>query len=755
MQKAEILAPAGNIESLKTAVLCGADAVYFGLSEFNARMRADNFNFENLSDWVDFCHLYGVRVYITLNTVIKNLELNKLDEFIYKAATSNVDAFIVTDIATIEACKRICPDIPLHFSTQFGIHNLEGAKIAVALGAKRIILARETPISEIKRIKENLDVEIEAFAHGAMCVSFSGRCYLSSFIDGNSGNRGRCKQPCRLKYQNSLTKEQGYYLSMKDLCLAERIKELESCGVCSFKIEGRLKSPQYVGSAVTAYKRALLGLIDDEDISNLQSTYSRIFTNKGYLYGAKHNLITSKIQNNAGLEVGRVEKVQKLRNGLNKVYFSSSRELFKGDGLKIINHGQEICGAELTSKQKENGYYVLYTSKTPENYSVVSLTFNSAILSKFTKRRINITFDFKEKRQGEYLLTVKDNENFAQVNLLLEEIQYANTPQVDSIKSVLSKENQPFIPNSINVDIITDTFIPRSLLNKARKDVLELLAKKRIEKFNKSNIKNSNFSKIDLQSKSKGDGKNGIACIISSSSALTESLLNYADKIIYAPYDFNDHELSDVIKIVSNRAEIYFGIPDVCFENDIKVLYKTIKKYNTCIKGIYGNSIFCKEIAQKYDLDFFGGFGLNITNNISASFFKNKVLSLELNKEEINKIDSNAYVYVYGYPSLMTFVYCPNYVIGKNCSDCSFDKGEVSYSDKGRKYNIKRTKIGQNCYFSLHQDIPISLSEFSRDFKNIILDLSQERDINLVINSFKNNKKIDNSTTAHFLKGVL
>lgn len=755
MKKAEILAPAGNIESLKTAVLCGADAVYFGLSEFNARMRADNFNFENLSEWVDFCHLYGVKVYITLNTVIKNLELNKLDEFIYKAATSNVDAFIVTDIATIEACRRICPDIPLHFSTQFGIHNLEGAKTAVTLGAKRIILARETPISEIKRIKENLDVEIEAFVHGAMCVSFSGRCYLSSFIDGNSGNRGRCKQPCRLKYQNSLTKELGYYLSMKDLCLADRIKELESCGVCSFKIEGRLKSPQYVGSAVTAYKRALLGLIDDEDVSNLRSTYSRIFTNKGYLYGTKHNLITSKIQNNAGLEVGRVEKVQKLRNGLNKVYFSSSRELFKGDGLKITNFGREICGAELTSNQKEDGFYVLYTSKMPEVFSIVSLTFNSAILSKFSKKTVGVTFYLKEEKEGEYNLTVNDNENFAQVNFSLEEIQQANTPQVDSIKSVLAKENQPFVPDYINVDIITDTFIPRSLLNKARKEVLELLAKKRIEKFNKNNIKDLDFTKIDLQSNSKSDNKNRVACIISSSRSLTEDLMEYADKIIYEPYDYNDHELSDVIKIVSNRAEIYFGIPDVCFENDLKVLYKTIEKYNTFIKGIYGNSIFCKEIAERYNLDYFAGFGLNITNSISAKHFENKVLSLELNKEEINKIDSSSYVYAYGYPSLMTFAHCPNYAIGKNCSDCSFDKEGISYLDKGQKYNIKRIKIAQNCYFTLHQDIPISLSEFTCDLNNIILDLSQETDVNIVINSFKNNKKIDNSTTAHFLKGVL
>ena len=325
--KTEILAPAGNIDSLKAAVLYGADAVYFGLSDFNARIKADNFSFDNLGEWVDFCHLYGVKVYITLNTIVKNNELNKLKEFIYKATTCNVDAFIVTDIATITLCKKICPNIPLHFSTQFGVHNLEGAIRAKKLGASRVILSRETPLSEIKRIISGVDIEVEAFVHGAMCVSFSGNCYLSSFLDRNSGNRGRCKQPCRLKCSSSITDENGYYLSMKDLCLIDRVKELADIGVVSLKIEGRLKSAEYVASSVVAYKNALLGKKNKADLDNLKSTYSRVSTNNGYLDGTKCDIITSLIQNNTGLEIGRVCKTERLKNGLNKIYFSSRKLL--------------------------------------------------------------------------------------------------------------------------------------------------------------------------------------------------------------------------------------------------------------------------------------------------------------------------------------------------------------------------------------------------------------------------------------------
>ena len=358
MKKIEILAPAGNIDSLKAAVLHGADAVYFGLSEFNARIKADNFTFENLGEWVDFCHFYDVKVYLTLNIMIKENELDRLALYIRQAVLCNIDAFIVTDLATVKLCKEIAPSVPMHFSTQFGVHNLEGAIQAKKLGATRVILSRETTLAEIERIKEGVDIEIEAFVHGALCVGFSGNCYLSSMIDGNSGNRGLCKQPCRRLYESSVTDKEGYYLSTNDLCLINNLDSLKKCGVTSFKIEGRLKSAEYVASAVYAYKKALVNDLKREDVDRIKSSYARTFTEEGYLFGKNFDIINTKLQNSAGLEIGKVVKIEQLKNGLKKIYFSSNKKLQKGTGLKFIYIKKELGGSTLSSSNLEKGNYV-------------------------------------------------------------------------------------------------------------------------------------------------------------------------------------------------------------------------------------------------------------------------------------------------------------------------------------------------------------------------------------------------------------
>ena len=261
MKTVELLAPSGNEEALFAAINNGADAVYLGLSSFNARIKADNFNTDNIRKITHFAHLFGVKVYITVNTIIKNNEVNEFLNMIDECVNAKVDAFIIQDYGVAYLLKSRYKDIVMHASTQLGIHNLSGALVAQKLGFKRIILSRETTLEDIKNIKQNTDLEIEYFIQGALCVSFSGNCYMSSLISGLSGNRGKCQQYCRKKYAAMLNDEfisKEYHLSTKDLCLIKRLRDLVDAGVCSFKIEGRLRHVGYVSVATAIDRKSVV-----------------------------------------------------------------------------------------------------------------------------------------------------------------------------------------------------------------------------------------------------------------------------------------------------------------------------------------------------------------------------------------------------------------------------------------------------------------------------------------------------------------
>lgn len=283
MSKVEILAPAGGLQQLEAAVRCGADAVYFGASSFNARRNAENFTDEDFLNAVRYCHGRGVKVYITLNTLIKDSEAEEFQKTLELIAKSSADAVIVQDMAVFSRVKYCCPDIPVHASTQMAVHNKAGARLLEKLGFSRVVLARELSLNEIKEITSAVSIETEVFVHGAHCMSASGMCYMSSFIGARSGNRGLCAQPCRLNFRY---KEREYALSLKDMCLADSVDELIAAGVCSLKIEGRMKRPEYVASAVRAYKDAVNGISPDVEL--LKSVFSRSGFTKGYLEGKRN-----------------------------------------------------------------------------------------------------------------------------------------------------------------------------------------------------------------------------------------------------------------------------------------------------------------------------------------------------------------------------------------------------------------------------------------------------------------------------------
>ncbi len=276
----EILAPAGSMESVIAAVRSGADAVYLGTKDFNARRNADNFDCNELKNAVDYCHKHGVKVHLTLNTLIADGELDDAQEAVRLACEAGVDAIIVQDLGLADIIHRRAPDMPMHASTQMSVQTPAGLKKLKKLGFTRAVLPRELSKEEITNLCENSPIELECFVHGALCMCVSGQCYFSAMLGSRSGNRGACAQPCRLPF--GAPYGTGHDLSLKDLSLVDYITEMADMGVCSFKIEGRMKRPEYVAAAVKACRNAVDGIVDNELKSDLRSVFSRSGFTDGY-----------------------------------------------------------------------------------------------------------------------------------------------------------------------------------------------------------------------------------------------------------------------------------------------------------------------------------------------------------------------------------------------------------------------------------------------------------------------------------------
>ena len=281
----ELLAPAGSMDALKAAVQNGANAVYLGVSSFNARQGAKNFTPHALTEAVKYCHIRGVQVHLTLNTLVSDREISDVSTLIIQAAKAGVDAFIVQDLGVLQLCKQLAPKVAIHGSTQLTVHNLAGVQQCAAWGMSRVVLSRELSREEIAYICQNSPIEIEVFGHGALCMCYSGQCHLSAAIGGRSGNRGRCAQPCRQCYGYTRP-ENRYPLSLKDNCLVQHVRELEGMGVASLKLEGRMKRPEYVAAVTGVYRKALdTGVVTEEMMRTLYNAFNRQGFTDGYYTG--------------------------------------------------------------------------------------------------------------------------------------------------------------------------------------------------------------------------------------------------------------------------------------------------------------------------------------------------------------------------------------------------------------------------------------------------------------------------------------
>lgn len=499
MKKIELLAPAGNMESLYAAIEAGCDAVYIGGYGYSARSYADNFSNEEIIEAIDYAHMYGVKVYVAVNTLIYETEVESFMNYIDFLHKNNVDALIIQDLGMLDLVHKTYPNLELHASTQMHIHNLEGVKFAEKLGLSRVVLARETSIDLICKIKNNSNIELEVFGHGALCISYSGQCLMSSLIGGRSGNRGSCVGSCRLPYDlveknnNKIINNDKYLLSTKDLCSLENIGLLIDSGISSLKIEGRMKRPEYIFLVVSIYRKYIdlyykngAVKIDDSDILELKKIYNRMFT-KGFLFNEKNGSIVNQFRpNHQGIPLGKVIKKDK-----DFIYIKLCNDVLQGDGIRILNKNEDV-GCTLNYLYKDQKLVNSASSGDIIKIKINNLVSIGDIVIKTTdfnqlksidnklkklNRKVKIE-GFIEAKIGNYLsLTITDSINKIKV-ISDNKIEIAKNSSV-SRDQILKQVNK--IGNTIyefsNLDIVCDEniFIPIKILNDLKRDAISKL----------------------------------------------------------------------------------------------------------------------------------------------------------------------------------------------------------------------------------------------------------------------------------------
>lgn len=662
----KLLSPAGDFESLKMAVFYGADEVYLGVKDFNAR-NIEGFSLTSLREAVDFAHVYGVKVHLAVNILFSNSELQSALDLVVDAYNLGVDAFIIQDLGLASLISKNYPEICIHASTQMGLHNLEGVQFAKKLGFSRVVLARETPLDEIKRIKQNCDIEIEYFAQGALCVSFSGNCYLSSYLCGASGNRGKCKQLCRLPYkffEGNKKLAEGYLLSAKDFCMADRLQELKDAGVDAIKIEGRARRPYYVAVATREYRNALDG--KPADLSELKLAYNRDFT-PGYFDG--NGNIISNYKNHIGVQIGKITKVVRGKN-FNEIFISSRQKIAPKSTIKTFDGFVEKNTLTLFDiKEVGKNLYRATTTQNVENGLDVNLIIDASKndVENFT-RKVEINLKIQavagKNLRAEFVL---NNKTYIVEGDKCEEAQNQPLNQDEMINNF---SKNPYFSPRLFIES-NNAFVPKQKLNEFRRNVYEKI----YEIKTKNNIDKLSKIKIDTSVLTKGFDDFEIT---------QNSSGNYHNKnVIYSP---EIYDVLDVEKFVENCKKQnkipYLDTPNFSLEKDVKLLKNIIEKTQT---NIIANNYY----ALAFKTQIVAGWGLNVFNNISANVLGVPTVGAEC--EVFPKMQA----------PFMTLRHCPmKSNMGANCSNCPYHEGFSYQMENGKKMFLKRKKLC-SCTFYL------------------------------------------------------
>ena len=500
MEKIELLSPAGNMESLIAAVQAGCDAIYLGGTMFSARAFANNFNDEEIIHAIKYCHLYGVKVYVTCNILVYEHEVDKFINYVRFLHQNNVDAILIQDLGMADLVHQMFPNLEIHASTQMHIHNLDGAIMAKKLGFSRIVLAREVSIETVAKIVEETGLDVEIFGHGSLCVSYSGQCLFSSLIGNRSGNRGSCVGSCRLPY-NILDSEGhklnkgDYPLSMKDLNTLEYLDQLIASGAKSLKIEGRMKSAEYVYTVTKLYRMAIDSyykegkvIIDNNELLNLQKIFSRGFT-KGYLFHEDmQNIINDSRGNHQGIYIG---KVMDYSNNFIKIKLISDVSIH--DGLRIILDDEDYgivlnefyLDQKLVKEAHEGDVISLKVHKFIPKNSKVLLTKDAKLMDeidnkiKTVPRKVLVDISIHASND-KLIVSFDDGKNKVIEECMIEKAGNKPTGEEDILDKITKLGDTVYQVNNILVNITNDYFIPFKTLNDLRRTIVDKLNELRI-----------------------------------------------------------------------------------------------------------------------------------------------------------------------------------------------------------------------------------------------------------------------------------
>lgn len=629
----ELLAPAGNMEALKAAISNGCDAVYLGMQKFGARAYSSNFDLESLKEAVAYAHLRDVKIYVTMNTIVFENEIEDMKEQMHQLNEIGVDGIIVQDLAAFDYLVKNFVDMEAHCSTQMGIDDLDGTLLFKELGADRVILSREVEIEKVKEIRKLAKIPIEIFAHGALCVSYSGNCLMSGLIGYRSGNRGRCVGSCRKEYElidKTTNKSLGksYILSTKDLNTIDYINDLKE--IDSLKIEGRMKEPAYVANVVSKYRMALDNKITEEDKENLKKTFNRTFT-KGYLFHEDKKDITNILRpNNFGYEIGRISKIVK-----DMYEITLTRTISQNDTIRI-SHNNEDINLTVVKLYDKNGNlikkaddvcYIKIKEKVSKGdlvYKTKDYLYYKELESSLEKEFKRFNLDIKVYAYPDSKLII--NGSGLGFNYLYEseEIlgQAINNPTTkDQVIKQFSRLNDTiFQLNQVDFEE-SNVFIPAKLLNAARREIVQGL--------------------YDLKLKSH---KNRTKTVTAK------------EKISFAP--LKPYLTASVTTKEQYDACVSCGIKEIYFDNIIRRNQNEYKeKEGQLLIGGYGGIYHYRKTNP-----FVADYSLNVVNSTTCYELyrlgaKRVTLSYETNKRQIEDLINAYYKENDGYPALEMIVY--------------------------------------------------------------------------------------------------
>ena len=651
MKKPELLAPAGNMESLKAAIEAGCDAVYLGGYMYGARSFAGNFSNEEIIEAIIYAHRYGVKIYVTVNTLIYEDEVETFMKYIDFLYRSDVDAVIIQDLGMLDLVMQTYPLLEVHASTQMHIHNLEGVQFLESLGVKRVVLARETDIDLIKEIKEKSKIELEIFIHGALCISYSGQCLMSSLIGGRSGNRGSCAGSCRQKYDlltnGKKVNQNEYLLSTKDLNTLEHIGKLIDLGIESLKIEGRMKRPEYVYLTVKLYRKAIdeycqkkMVTIGEAELLELKKIFHREFT-KGFLFHEENQfLVNQKRPNHMGIPIGKVIDYQK---GMIKVKLHS--RLQNGDGIRIL--GKEDTGIIVTKmiknkkqeKEVETGIVELPYKGNVQIGSLVLKTTDKkqldlihTTLSKLT-RKVPITLELELGIGQKPILRLSDGKN--QIEVIGEQEVKIAQKSVTSKKriqeQILKFGNSIYQVDQYNLKIEDAIFISIKDINELRRSAIIKLDEKRCYHYPyKKEVYHRNVPNFPVEKR--------------------KSIL------IHDLYQYYVVEKENWNYIYVEKEELFNKL-----KNDSRVIYKTSRVLRHIPKHF--DFVLVGEIGSCFSFpQVFTDWSLNVVNSYSvallhAYYVKQVTLSYELDDKRIERLIDAYKNRYHAHPNLELIIY--------------------------------------------------------------------------------------------------